>query len=111
LMQQRPRWKGLVVLTIATLAALAVLIALGNWQWQRKAWKEELIATIDARASADPLPPEHWSALTCRSMHEVGLADSCEFTTVRLVGSFDHSGERHVFANAPRGSSPGGPGY
>lgn len=110
-MQQRPRGKGLVVLTIATLAALAVLVSLGNWQWQRKAWKEELIATMDARASADPLPPERWASVTCQSANDVGLAQSCEFTTVRLVGRFDHSGERHVFTNAPQGSTPGGPGY
>lgn len=110
-MRQTPRGKGIVVLSIATLAALAVLIGLGSWQWQRKAWKEELIATIETRASADPLPPERWSALECRSMHEVGLAASCEFTTIRLVGRFDHSGERHIFTNAPRGSNPGGPGY
>lgn len=110
-MQLRPRGKGIIVLSIATLAALAVLIALGNWQWQRKAWKQELIATIETRASADPLPPERWSALDCRSMHEVGLADSCEFTTVRLAGRFDHSGERHIFTTAPQGSSHRGPGY
>lgn len=105
------RGKGLVALTVATLAALAILVSLGNWQWQRKAWKEELIATMAARALADPLPPERWASLGCRSANEVGLADSCEFTTVRLAGRFDHAGERHVFANAPRGANPGGPGY
>lgn len=103
--------KGLVLLTIATLAALAVLVGLGNWQWQRKAWKEDLIATMAARASADPLPPERWSSLSCRPVEEAGLAKSCEFTTVRLTGSFDHAGERHVFSNAPRGFNPSGPGY
>lgn len=110
-MQKEPRGKGLFVLSIATLVALAVLIALGNWQWQRKAWKEELITTIETRASADPLPPERWSTLSCRSMHDVGLASSCEFTTVRLPGQFDHRGERHIFTNAPQGFTPGGPGY
>ena len=110
-MRQRPRGRGLVALTIATLAALAVLVSLGNWQWQRKAWKEELIATMDARASAEPLPPERWASLTCRSANEVGLAESCEFTTVRLVGRFDHTAERHLFTNAPQGSSHEGPGY
>lgn len=106
-----PKGKSLVALTIATAIALAMLIGLGNWQWQRKVWKEELIATMAARASADPLPRERWSSLICRPVHEVGLADSCEFTTVRLAGRFDHSGERHIFTTAPRGSNPGGPGY
>jgi surfeit locus 1 family protein len=110
-MAQRLRGGGLVALTVATLAALVLLIGLGNWQWQRKAWKEELIATMEARASAEPLPPERWSTLTCSPVHEVGLAGSCEFMTVRLVGKFDNAGERHVFTAAPAGASPGGAGY
>lgn len=110
-MQQNLKGKGLVALTIATVAALALLIGLGNWQWQRKAWKEELIAMVGARASADPLPPERWSSLTCRSMHDAGLAESCEFTPVRLVGRFDHAGERHIFTTAPSGFKSGGAGY
>jgi len=108
-MGERRTGKGLVALTIATLAAFALLIGLGNWQWQRKAWKEELIATMAARASADPLPPARWSSLSCSPAHEVGLAQSCEFTTVRLIGRFDHAGERHIFTTAPRGFS--GAGY
>lgn len=110
-MLRRLREKRLIALTIATLAGLAVLVGLGNWQWQRKLWKEELIATIAARASAQPLPAERWSSLNCRPMHEVGVRDSCEFTTVRLVGRFDHAGERHLFTSLPRSANPGGPGY
>lgn len=105
------RRKGLVAPTIAMLAALAVLLGLGNWQWQRKAWKEDLIATMSARASSDPLSPEQWRPLVCRPVDEVGLARSCDFTTVRLIGRFDHANERHIFTNAPRGTNPGGPGY
>lgn len=105
------RGKGLAPLTIATLAGLVLLIGLGSWQWERKAWKEELIATMEARASAEPLPPDRWGELACRPVHEAGLAESCEFMSVRLAGRFDHSGERHVFTNAPRGIDPGGPGY
>lgn len=108
-MGQSRTGKGLVALTVATLAALAVLISLGNWQWQRKTWKDELVATISARAAADPLPPERWSSLSCRPVHEVGLAESCEFTTVRLAGHFDHASERRIFTTAPPGFS--GAGY
>ncbi|MEL6436512.1 MAG: SURF1 family protein [Pseudomonadota bacterium] len=36
--------------------ALAVLLALGTWQVQRLAWKENLIATVERRMAADPLP-------------------------------------------------------
>ena len=41
---KRLLWPG-----VAALAGLALLISLGNWQMQRLAWKEGLIAAIGAR--------------------------------------------------------------
>lgn len=38
-----------------TLVMLAVLLSLGTWQVQRLAWKQDLIATIEARRNAAPL--------------------------------------------------------
>ena len=54
----RPRafTPSFVALLAAALAALVVLIALGNWQVRRLEWKEELIGTIDARRAGEPLP-------------------------------------------------------
>lgn len=49
----RPR-RGLA-LAFGALAFL-VLIALGTWQVQRLHWKEALIATIEARVKASPMP-------------------------------------------------------
>ncbi|MBE7218490.1 MAG: SURF1 family protein [Caulobacteraceae bacterium] len=46
----------LVAVTLVSLAALAVLVALGAWQLQRKAWKEELLHRIAALQSAPPEP-------------------------------------------------------
>ena len=43
-------WPGL-----ATLVALALLLALGIWQIQRKAQKEDLLAALDRAATAEPL--------------------------------------------------------
>src|SRR5262249_10548879 len=43
-----------------------VLIGLGTWQLERKAWKEGLIAALAERTSAEPVPlpaPDRWSAL------------------------------------------------
>ena len=52
----RPGWP----VSILTLLALTVLIGLGTWQVQRLAWKNNLIETIQARSSADPIAmPEH----------------------------------------------------
>jgi surfeit locus 1 family protein len=61
------RWRRLLAPAIATAVALVVLIALGIWQLERKAWKEALIATLQQRTLAAPadLPrPEIWANLT-----------------------------------------------
>jgi len=44
------------ILTVVTAAVLAVLISLGMWQVQRLAWKQDLIARIDAAQAALPIP-------------------------------------------------------
>ncbi len=38
------------------LAGCAILIGLGTWQVQRLAWKEGVLADIEARIAADPVP-------------------------------------------------------
>ena len=43
-------------LTVATLAVLGVLIALGSWQARRLVWKEGLIATATAAAQRPAAP-------------------------------------------------------
>jgi cytochrome oxidase assembly protein ShyY1 len=52
--------------TLFAIAALGVLIGLGTWQVERKAWKEALIAMLDQRLAAAPvaLPArERWANL------------------------------------------------
>jgi len=106
------RDNGLLWPTMFTLSGLAVFIGLGTWQMQRKAWKEELIQTIQERSAGEPLAPEAWLKLQCQRADRAGLAASCDYTPVRLRGRFDHANERHVFAGSPRQpSGVGGPGY
>ena len=72
----------MLILSIAALCALAVLLSLGTWQLERKAWKEGLIATLQARLSATPQPlpaASSWLSLA-RADHE--------FTRVRLNATF-----------------------
>ena len=40
--------------TVAMLAALAILLGLGTWQLQRKAWKEALIQRLAEQLAAPP---------------------------------------------------------
>ncbi|MDJ0390603.1 SURF1 family protein [Roseomonas sp. E05] len=55
---RRPRSPRLLAL-LGALAVLGVivLVALGNWQVARRAWKLDLIARVDARVHAAPVPP------------------------------------------------------
>jgi len=76
-----------VLAAVATLFVFVFLLGLGTWQVQRLQWKEGLLATIDARIHAAPLP----------------LADiedrypDIEYMPVTLSGSFLYEGERHFF--------------
>lgn len=75
---------------IATLVALAILLSLGVWQLQRRAWKDGLIAQIEARAHGAPgeiVPESAWASW--RAAHD-------EFRRVRLAGIFLHDLEAPV---------------
>ena len=50
--------KSRVVLTLFTLAAFGILIALGVWQFQRRDWKNDLIARFEQALSKPPIPYE-----------------------------------------------------
>lgn len=74
----RPYWQRLIVPGLFAVISLAILVWLGMWQLQRKAWKEGLIATLNAQMAASPAPlppPSQWSALN---------RDNSEFRRVSL---------------------------
>jgi surfeit locus 1 family protein len=57
---------GVLDAAVITLAGLVILVGLGIWQLDRKAWKDQLSAKMTARLSAAPvnLPPrEQWGRL------------------------------------------------
>ncbi len=87
-----PTWRrALLWPTAFTAAALALLVGLGVWQLRRLDWKLALIATIDARTTAPPvpLPPEaDWAALR--------PADYA-YRHVTVQGTFEHGGETRLF--------------
>jgi surfeit locus 1 family protein len=97
---------GIAVPALFALAAFAVFVALGTWQMQRLAWKTALIATMEQRISAAPLPlpaQASWPALA-RSAHE--------FERVQLNAAFVPGTHARVYgiASAARADPPG-PGF
>ena len=88
------RRRGLVVPALFTLVGLALLIGLGVWQLERKAWKEALIDAIARRMNAPPVPlppPQRWATLA--AAHD-------EFTRVTFRAALEHDREALVFAGA-----------
>jgi surfeit locus 1 family protein len=87
------RWRaaGLIIPGLFVLALLPILIGLGNWQWHRKAWKEDLIAKIEARSTA---PPVSYAA----ALSQYVKNGDVEYLHVRVTGTFDYTQERHLYA-------------
>ena len=92
---------------LAALAAFLVLVGLGTWQLQRKAWKDGLIATLSERLAAPPLP------LPDRAQWPELDRDRFEFTRVRFPAEFVHDREALVYSvgSTLRTGAPTGPGY
>lgn len=94
--------RGLLIPALMTLVALAVLVSLGLWQLERRDWKAEIIARIEARTSAAPVPvpPEaEWPAWS---------AEAGEYRRVTATGTFLHQHETPIHGIAP-GDGPGRP--
>ncbi|MCB1550079.1 MAG: SURF1 family protein [Hyphomicrobiaceae bacterium] len=119
-MGSEPRRSGLVWLTILSLAALIVLVGLGTWQLQRRAWKEDLIARIKARAVEAPVTlADPRVAAVARRGQPVGqglaaealaiwqAAQTPEFLRVRVQGAFAPRRDLFYYAPDPRR----GPGW
>ena len=93
--RQRP-----VALLIGAGVVFLILMALGIWQIQRLAWKTDLIARVDARVAAEPVPappPSEWAGLT---------ADEAEYRRVTVSGEYRPDADVLVqavglFAGAP----------
>jgi surfeit locus 1 family protein len=69
--------------TFFALPALLTLLGLGTWQMQRLEWKNDLIASFEARSSQAPVELPLAAAVT----------PEMEFRRLRLVGQFDHDKE------------------
>ncbi|MEQ9638490.1 MAG: SURF1 family protein [Alphaproteobacteria bacterium] len=71
--------------TVATVPALAILVALGTWQMQRLAWKTDLLAARDAALAAPPVPLDAGTS-----------PDDLRFRRGEVTGTFDHAHELYL---------------
>jgi surfeit locus 1 family protein len=102
----RARARGLVLPGLFAALGLVVLLGLGFWQLERLAWKNDLIARVEARtrAAAMSVPAEkEWSGV---------VAERDEYRRVTARGVFRHDKEIQVYTVVSE--EPGrhaGPGY
>ncbi|HXZ22310.1 MAG TPA: SURF1 family protein [Pseudolabrys sp.] len=107
-MSKAPRKRKGTVLdaTILALAGVGILVGLGTWQLDRKAWKENLIANLSGRLGRAPqeLPPRaSWTRLR---------EDGEEFRRVFFPAEFLDGEEALVYtAGSPLRPDVKGPGY
>jgi len=98
--------RGLILPAILSLGALAVLIGLGVWQLERLAWKNDLLARVEARTKAPvtPIPPENeWKKVNF---------ENDEYRRVVAAGTFRH--DREILVYTVASEQPGryaGPGF
>ncbi|SFL45507.1 SURF1 family protein [Methylorubrum salsuginis] len=86
------------VLALAGLGLVGVFLALGTWQVQRRAWKLDLIARVEARLRAEPVAPPpstEWGHLDGQAI---------EYRRVRVTGRFEHDRAALVQALTERGA-------
>lgn len=96
-MVQRFVAAGLVWPTVLALVGTLILLSLGNWQWQRMAWKDDLQKRLEMAQSEAPVP---LGELMAGSGPE-----EIQFRRVRLSGTFRHDLELHYWQ--PGADGPG----
>ena len=81
--------------TAIAVVGVAILISLGTWQLHRKAWKEELLATIAARSDAAPV------------VLPTGIDDPAgwSFRRVRAAGRFDNAHALWLYGRTSEGKA------
>jgi len=101
-----PRRRGSFLFALFVVTALAVMVALGTWQLERREWKEALIAQLDRKLSAPPTdvaPREHWPQLN---------PGQDEFRRVTFPAEFIPGQEALVYSSgSPLRPDTTGPGY
>lgn len=99
-------FRSVVLAGIFSTLGIAVLLGLGFWQLERRVWKEELIARIEARTNAPAvaIPSEgDWKNVS---------AERDEYRRVTARGAFRHDREVQVYTVVSEQKGRlAGPGY
>jgi surfeit locus 1 family protein len=85
-------------MALGAVLLFCVFVMLGTWQVHRRAWKLDLIARVEERVHAPPVPPPpqaEWSRVT---------AANSEYRRVRVSGTFLNDSETLVQALTELGS-------
>jgi surfeit locus 1 family protein len=98
--------RSLLVPGLFTVTAFVVLVSLGTWQLERKAWKEALIRTVTERIAAAPEP------LPSREVSMRLDPAEAEFRRVAFSAEFLHDKEALVYTTGSAlRADVSGPGY
>ncbi|MGE0233503.1 MAG: SURF1 family protein [Flavobacteriaceae bacterium] len=73
--------RAVVIAAMMALTGIAVTVTLGIWQLQRLAWKEDLLARIEGRLSAAPVPLDE-------ALRRAGEGEDVEYLRVALSGRY-----------------------
>lgn len=76
---------------VLVLVVMGILLALGTWQVERLAWKQELLARITSQLAQPPVPLASVEAA-------LAAGEPIEYRPVTVSGTFLHDHERHFFA-------------
>lgn len=102
----RPGWP----LTVTTVAAFAILMALGTWQVQRLAWKLDLIERIEAGLAAAPVPlPAEAAAMVGLDRRPVTASGTLLLDRAFAYGSEQRGGVLGARLMVPLGRGQGAP--
>src|SRR5665811_2284514 len=82
--------RSTLAVLVAMICGLTILSSLGFWQLRRLAWKENLIAMVDARRSAAALPLTDVEVLWKKGR-------DVDFVPVKVSGIFDNSAEQYYY--------------
>lgn len=94
----QPSTRARRLLTGFLILLVAVFLALGTWQVQRLFWKRDLIARVESRIHADPVPAParaEWPAIS---------REKDEYRRVTVTGLFQHDRTVLVQAVTERGA-------